>query len=132
MSESNAASSSQIVVGMYAFTTPDPMRLANFWGKLMDLPLAEGASSELAMLNLDHDHGPITWLFQRSTEPAEPGHAPLGLDISTQGGDWEQAADRAEALGATRGADRELNGTRWIEMRDPDGNPFRVFAPRAE
>jgi len=132
MSESNATSSSQIVVGMYAFTTPDPMRLANFWGKLMDLPLAEGASPELAMLNLDHDHGPITWLFQRSTEPTRPGQAPLGLDINIQGDDWKQAADRAEALGATRVAERELNGAHWIEMRDPDGSAFRVFARRPQ
>ncbi|WP_373285117.1 VOC family protein [Microbacterium faecale] len=37
----------------------------------------------------------------------------------------------AEALGATRGAEHEESGVQWIDMRDPNGNRFRVFAPRS-
>ncbi|MEV8029772.1 hypothetical protein AB0O43_18055 [Cellulosimicrobium funkei] len=29
-----------------------------------------------------------------------------------------------------RVAEHEESGVRWIDMRDPDGNRFRVFAPR--
>jgi hypothetical protein len=131
MSDTTATAAGQIVVGMYAFHTPDPLRLATFWGELMDLPLADGASSDLAMLNFDHDHGPITWLFQKGPGDGAPGGR-LGLDLGTDAADWQAPADRAEALGAWRGEERELNGARWIELRDPDGNPFRVFAPRPQ
>jgi hypothetical protein len=39
-------------------------------------------------------------------------------------------ADRAEGLGARRVADHEVDGVRWVELRDPKNNMFRIFAPR--
>lgn len=56
---------SRIVVGMYSFKTTDPIKLAIFWGQLMDLPLADGASDDLAMLDFHHQHGSVTWMFER-------------------------------------------------------------------
>lgn len=133
MTEPRAEAAGHVVVGMYSFRTPDPVRLATFWGELMDLPLADGASDQLAMLDFHHERGPVTWMF----EPIEPTDDPpcgrIGLDIGTQQDTgWAAVADRAESLGATRVAEHEQDGIRWIEMRDPDGNPFRVFAPRPQ
>ena len=117
------------VVGMYSFKTSDPQRLARFWADLMGLPLMDTGSGDLVMLDFDHEVGPVTWLFERQTggSPSES----LGLDIALEDeAAWASVADRAEQLGATRLSEHDESGARWIEMRDPDGNRFRVFAPR--
>src|SRR5262249_17359347 len=108
--------------GMYSFKTSSPIRLARFWGALMDLPLAEGASSDLAMLDFEHEKGPVTWLFER----AEPGDTPpsgrLGLDISNDDdATWATAANRAVSLGATRIAEHEQGGARGSRCAIPTG-----------
>lgn len=121
------------LVAMYAFRSTDPVRLARFWGRLMDLPLAAGASDQLAMLDFDQQHGPVTWMFEPTTGLEGQGRGWLGLDLTTgQESEWMAVADRAETLGAVRVSHHDEDGIRWIEMRDPDGNPFRVFAPRAQ
>lgn len=132
MTESQPEGAARIVVGMYSFKTNDPVKLATFWGQLMDLPLAPGASNELAMLDFNHEHAPVTWLFERVDDVERSVDGRIGLDIAVEdaGADWAAAADRAEALGATRFGEHEQDGARWIEMRDPDGNLFRVFGPR--
>lgn len=134
MTESESKGTRRIVVGMYSFKTRDPIKLATFWGQLMDLPLADGASSELAMLDFNHEHAPVTWLFERVDAADRSVGNRIGLDIAVgdAGADWAAAADRAEALGATRLGEHEQGGARWIEMRDPEGNLFRVFGPRPQ
>lgn len=118
------------VIGMISMMSPGPRRLAAFWSELMGLPIAAGASEDLAMLDFDHEVGPITWILERSDDVAA-GTAPVALDIGSQDETrWREVADRAEGLGAQRVAEHEQDGVRWIEMRDPDGNRFRVFAPR--
>lgn len=118
------------VVGMYAFRSADPRRLAAFWAEVMELPISQHSTDDLVMLDLDHEVGPVTWMFERdSTVGGESSR--LGLDISWPTGDgWRGLADRAEKAGAQRKGEHELNGVPWIEMADLDGNPFRVFAPR--
>jgi len=132
MTDLGAASTGRAVVGMYSFKTPDPLRLASFWGALMGLPIADGASETLAMLDFEQEQAPVTWLFERATTTSE-ATGRLGLDIRGDAGvDWRAVADRAEELGATRDEEHEQDGLRWVEMRDPDGNPFRVFSPRPQ
>nr|WP_281361981.1 VOC family protein [Nakamurella aerolata] len=110
--------------------SPGPRRLAAFWSELMELPIADGASDDLVMLDFDHEAGPITWIIERSDDVAA-GIAPVALDVGSQDEtSWREVADRAEGLGAQRIAEHEQESVRWIEMRDPDGNRFRVFAPR--
>lgn len=117
-------------VGMYAFRTSDPVRLATFWGALMRLPMAPGASPELAMLDFDHEVGPVTWMFEPLDDDGSATSARIGLDLGGENLDHHATARRAEELGATRVSEYEEDGVRWVVMRDPDGNPFRVFAPR--
>lgn len=118
------------VIGMISMMSPDPRRLAAFWSELMGLPIADGASDDLVMLDFDHEVGSITWILERRDEVAV-GIAPIALDIGSEDEvAWREVADRAEALGAARVDEQEQEGVRWIEMRDPDGNRFRVFAPR--
>ena len=129
----NGADNTRTVVGMYAFRTSDPRRLGAFWAELMDLPVSEHSTDELVMLDFDHRIAPVTWLFQRDesvgTEPSSSGR--ISLDLGHEDAHrWRDVAERAEQAGARRTADREENGIRWIEMTDPDGNPFRIFGPR--
>lgn len=118
------------VVGMYSFFSPNPTPLARFWAELMGLPVADGATEDLVMLDLDHEVAEQTWIFERRDATTGPT-APVALDIGSQDeSSWAAVAERAEDLGAKRVADREEGGVRWVEMTDPDGNRFRVFAPR--
>lgn len=117
-------------VGMYAFRTADPVRLATFWGALMRLPMAPGASAELAMLDFDHEVGSVTWMFEPLDGDGLATSGRIGLDLGGEALDHIETAKRAEELGATRVSEHEEDGVRWVIMRDPDGNPFRVFAPR--
>lgn len=125
------SSGKRVGVGMYAFYCDQPQRLAAFWAELMDLPVADGATEDFVMLNFHHEVGPVTWLFHRVDAGAPPRANRIGLDISIDDEEnWATVADRAEAAGATRVAQHEQDGVRWIEMLDPEGNTFRVFAPR--
>ena len=117
-------------VGMYAFRTADPVRLATFWGALMRLPMAPGASAELAMLDFDHEVGSVTWMFEPLDGDGLSTNGRIGLDLGGEALDHIATAKRAEELGAARVSEHEEDGVRWVVMRDPDGNPFRVFAPR--
>ncbi|HKE66618.1 MAG TPA: VOC family protein [Micromonosporaceae bacterium] len=118
------------VVGMYAFRSANPRRLASFWAEVMELPVSENSTDQLVMLDFDHQVAPVTWLFQLDTS-ASNASSRLSLDIGRQTEEgWREVADRAERAGAARKSEHELGGTRWIEMDDPDGNPFRVMAPR--
>ncbi|MEQ3551653.1 VOC family protein [Pseudonocardia nematodicida] len=121
---------SRPIVGMYSFRTADPRSLGAFWAALMDLPVSEHSTDDLVMLDFEHAVAPQTWLFQR--DDAGPAtHPRIGLDLGTEDPEhWRALADRAEELGAALRSDNELGGVRWIEMDDPDGNPFRVFGPR--
>ena len=115
---------------MYSFTTPNPRRLASFWAELMELPVTDTGSGDLIMLDFDHQVGPVTWMFERSPDGGRRSGA-IGLDVAIDDNEgWAVLADRAEKLGATRLGQFEQDGARWIDMRDLDGNRFRVFAPR--
>lgn len=117
-------------LGMISMMTPDPRRLGAFWSEVMGLPTADGASDELVMLDFHHEVSPITWILERSDDIAA-GTAPVALDIHHEDETrWREVADRAEELGAARVSEHEENGVQWVDMRDPDGNRFRVFAPR--
>lgn len=126
------ATFSRPTIGMISMMSPDPRRLGAFWSELMGLPIADGASDDLVMLDFDHEVGPITWIIERCDHVAV-GIAPIALDIYRDGDDgsrWRDIADLAEEMGAERLSEHEESGVQWIEMRDPDGNRFRAFAPR--
>jgi catechol 2,3-dioxygenase-like lactoylglutathione lyase family enzyme len=115
---------------MYAFRSRDPRALARFWAGVMELPISDASTDQLVMLDLDHEFSPVTWLFEY--DDSVSAETPrVSLNITTDDPDgWRGIADRAERLGAVRKSDNEQGGVRWVEMEDPDGNPFRVLAPR--
>ncbi|MGC5614860.1 hypothetical protein [Georgenia sp. Z1491] len=82
MARSDDALHPDVQVGMYSFRTPEPVRLATFWGELMGLPMADGASDQIAMLDLDHEVGPITWLFEPDLRHQTRDLGPASVDLT--------------------------------------------------
>lgn len=116
----------RLEVGMYSFDCRDAAALAGFWSRVLERPLDAGATLEYATIGFD-DEGP-TWMFVRSEEPGE-GRNRLMLDLGGEE-NWRQEAERVQRLGATRIAEHEVQGARWVELRDPENNTFRIFGPR--
>ncbi|ONK15450.1 VOC family protein [Streptomyces sp. MP131-18] len=114
-------------VGMYSFDCRDAAALAGFWADVLMRSVDEGATQAFAMIGFEGD-GP-TWMFHQPTGELAVGDNRLMLDLGG-GDDWAEQADRVEALGAERVSDNEQDGVRWVVFRDPEGNTFRIFAPR--
>lgn len=126
----------RLPIGMYSFETHDAAALADFWSRFLERPVDKGATPAYAAIDFEAE-GP-TWMFHWPAGSSEerPSELPVGpnrfiLDFSG-GSNWQKEADRAEELGATRAGDHEFGGARWSELRDPDGNVFRIFGPRPE
>lgn len=111
-------------IGMYSFDCGDAAGLAEFWSRVLERPVDRGASAAYATIGFE-DEGP-TWMFVHADDPGG-GRNRLILDFV--GGDWLEQADRVTALGATRIAQHEVEETSWVELRDPEGNTFRIFGP---
>jgi predicted enzyme related to lactoylglutathione lyase len=116
-------------VGMYSFDCRDAAALAGYWSGVLMRPVDEGATSAFATIGFEGD-GP-TWMFHQPQGELPAGDNRLMLDLGGEA-DWAEQADRVEALGAERVSDNEQDGIRWVVFRDPEGNTFRIFAPRPE
>jgi predicted enzyme related to lactoylglutathione lyase len=111
-------------LGMLSFPTRDAAKLAAFWGEVLGRPVDDGATAAYATIGFADDG--LTWMFVESDEPRPGGfHPDLGGED-----DWREEADRVCELGATRGDEHDVEGVRWINLTDPEGNSFDVFAPR--
>ena len=98
-----------------------------FWSEALGWPLVWDQDQETAIRS--PSGGPkITW----GGPPLKPkaGRNRLHFDLAppTQG-DQRAEADRLISLGATR-IDTGEGEVSWVMMADPDGNEFRVLAPR--
>ncbi|WP_205669229.1 VOC family protein [Amycolatopsis suaedae] len=116
-------------VGMYSFDCRDAAALAGFWSRTLMRPVDDGATAAFATIGFD-GNGP-TWMFHQAQGELPAGQNRLMLDLGGEA-DWSEQADRVEALGAERVSDNEQDGIRWVVFRDPEGNTFRIFAPRPE
>jgi predicted enzyme related to lactoylglutathione lyase len=114
-------------VGMYSFDCADAASLAGFWSKVLMRTVDVGATQAFATIGFEGD-GP-TWMFHRPQGELAAGPNRLMLDLGGES-DWAEQADRIEAVGAERVSDNEQDGIRWVVFHDPEGNTFRIFAPR--
>jgi hypothetical protein len=111
-------------IGMYSFLCSDAAQLAEFWARVLGKPVDPGASADFA--TLDFNVGP-TWMFIRAAGTAT---GPNGFMLDLTDSDYDSEAQRIEDLGAERVSDHSEDGIRWTVFRDPEGNTFRLFAPR--
>jgi predicted enzyme related to lactoylglutathione lyase len=112
-------------IGMYSFECSDAARLAEFWAQVIGKRVDPGASADYATLDFDAEDP--TWMFVRVADASE-GSNRFMLDLADPA--YEREGERIARLGAERVSDNEQDGVRWTVFRDPEGNTFRLFAPR--
>jgi catechol 2,3-dioxygenase-like lactoylglutathione lyase family enzyme len=103
----------------------DPEALAPFWTRALGYRIAASVETYVVLLAPDASGPPF--LLQRVPE-AKVGKNRMHVDLEVADIDAEAAA--LMALGATRvsGSPLEEFGTRWVTLRDPEGNEFDLCA----
>lgn len=106
------------------FDARDPRALARFWSATTGYEVAE-ERADFARLRAPDERGVRHILFFRVADPTE-GKNRMHVDLASRDPGREIA--RLRELGATLVDPpvtwREGNGTRWVVMRDPEGNEF--------
>lgn len=118
-------------VGFLVIDTTDPQRLAPFWCALLDVQVdATIGDGQFVVLSRTADG--LTVGFQQVPE-AKSMKNRLHLDLIVE--DLDASTAEIERLGGRwrePGQTRELEGFRWRQMTDPDGNesgPVRSGPP---
>jgi hypothetical protein len=101
----------------------EPQRLKEFWLQALDYRSLWSSDDLVVLVPGDGVRPPL--LLQRVPEP-RLGKNRMHIDIVND--DVEAEVRRLEAAGAVRAHEglRELAGTFWVTMADPEGNEFCV------
>jgi hypothetical protein len=110
------------------FDCADPRQLGAFWAAVTGYTIAE-ERDDFVRLAAPDKRGVRHLLFFRVPEP-KTAKSRVHVDLATRDADSEIA--RLVGLGASLVDEpsgdgptwREGNGTRWVTMRDPEGNEF--------
>jgi predicted enzyme related to lactoylglutathione lyase len=106
------------------FGARDPSTLARFWAAATGYYITDDRAA-FVRLRAPDERGVRHILFFQVDAPAE-GANRMHVDLASR--DPEAEITRLRALGATLvdppGTWREGNGTRWVVLRDPEGNEF--------
>jgi hypothetical protein len=97
--------------------------IAAFWSALLERPVTEGANQFFAMIPASEDASFPAMMFLAVPEPRQ-GKNRLHLDLVAT--DLSAEVDRAVGLGATKVAEFDEYGTRWVTLTDPEGNVFDI------
>ncbi len=97
--------------------------LAGWWSRLLERPLAEGASPYYAVIPATADSTFPALMFLAVPEPRTTKNR-LHLDLTTI--DPAAAVERAVQLGAAKVDDFNEYGTEWTTLTDPEGNVFDI------
>jgi predicted enzyme related to lactoylglutathione lyase len=102
----------------------EPETLAEFWAFALGYRVAAAEGVFVVLVPHERGQGP-PFLLQRVEEP-KAGKNRMHIDIPSD--DVEATARELVAHGATRVTPEPLEelGTRWITLRDPEGNEFDV------
>lgn len=112
-------------VSLYAvtFDCGDAAGLASFWSAVLERPVDEGASAEMASIALG-DRQPH-WYFMKVPEGKTVKNR-VHPDLVTS--DLAAEVKRIVELGATARAECDEGGYQWVTLLDPEGNEFDVVA----
>jgi predicted enzyme related to lactoylglutathione lyase len=97
--------------------------IAAFWSALLERPIRDGANQFFAMIPASEDGTFPALMFLAVPEPRQ-GKNRMHLDLVAA--DLSTAVERAVALGATKVAEFDEYGTRWVTLTDPEGNVFDI------
>ena len=109
-----------------SFDCADAARLAAFWGQALERPVDAGGTEEFAAIGLG---GPGAsrpcWMFLKVPE-GKTAKNRVHPDLAAAS--LEAEVKRLVDLGATKQAEHDQDGVRWVTLLDPEGNEFDVIA----
>lgn len=107
-------------------TRDSAAELAAFWSAVLDSPLADGGTEQVAMVEPGKGF-PALLFLQVPDRPA--GKNRVHLDLVDP--DYPQQVGRIVELGATQVGDFDEWGITWTTLADPEGNLFDVALPHS-
>jgi predicted enzyme related to lactoylglutathione lyase len=107
-----------------AFDARDAQAAASFWAAVLGRTVADGATSDNALINADPAIPGSRIGFHRVPEGKTVKNR-MHFDVITT--DFDAETDRLIGLGATRL--NEVNGSfaHWVTLADPEGNEFDLI-----
>jgi hypothetical protein len=116
-------------LGQIVIDSADAAALADFWSRLVERPVRDGANQFFAVIPPADDGRFPTLMFLAVPEPRQ-GKNRLHLDLVSA--DRAEAVERATQLGARKVAEFDEYGTRWTTLADPEGNVFDIGEPHQD
>ena len=105
------------------FDCVNAAELAGFWSAVLERPVDDGATAEMASIAPRGD-GPH-WYFAQVPEGKAVKNR-MHPDLTTP--DLTAEVQRIVGLGAKTAAEFDEGGFRWATLLDPEGNEFDVLA----
>jgi catechol-2,3-dioxygenase len=105
------------------YDAADAEKIALFWSQVLERPVTEGATQDLAAIQVTDD-GPVL-TFHKVPEGKTVKNRMHPDLIST---DLDTDTERLLGLGATRLNDVTRGAARWTTFADPEGNEFDLIA----
>ena len=110
----------------------DPRRLAEFWCRVLDWEVLEGASDdevEIGPSGVGFGGPQPTIVFSRTEEP-KTQKLRLHIDVSPTDQDQAAELERLLALGAVAADVGQTGDESWHVLADPEGNEFCLLNKR--
>ena len=101
------------------FDCDDAAALSAFWSKVVDRPVADGASPDFAMIGGD----PNLLFIKVSETKLAKNRCHVDLDADAP---LDEVRSRLEGFGAEFVHRKDEFGISWMTFRDPQGNEFCV------
>jgi glyoxalase superfamily protein len=118
-----------LTLGQIVVDSADAATLADFWSRLLERPIGDGANQFFAFIPPAENGSFPALMFLAVPEPRQ-GKNRLHLDLVSA--DRTAAVERATQLGARRVGEFDEYGTRWTTLADPEGNVFDIGEPHKE
>ena len=116
-------------LGQIVVDSADAAALADFWSRLLERPVLDGANQFFAVIPPAEDGSFPALMFLAVPEPRQ-GKNRLHLDLVSA--DRAAAVERATQLGARRVGEFDEYGTQWTTLADPEGNVFDIGVPHQD
>ena len=116
-------------LGQIVIDSADAATLADFWSRLLERPMRDGANQFFAVIPPAEDSSFPALMFLAVPEPRQ-GKNRLHLDLVSA--DRPAAVQRATQLGARVVGEFDEYGTQWTTLADPEGNVFDIGVPRQD
>jgi hypothetical protein len=108
-----------------AFDARDPQAAAGFWAAVLGRTVADGATSDNAVVEADPAIPGSRIGFHRGPEGKTVKNR-MHFDLITT--DFDVETDRLIGLGATKLNEVNRAYAHWITLADPEGNEFDLIA----